>query len=229
MARRRLRRSAQPTRRWRIAVSDQAHSSIGNTLRIIGVEPLVVPTRRPPADRRGAAGGARRPTTTRPRSASSRRPARRTRASSTTWPASAEVAAEFDLWFHVDGAYGGAGLFAPSVRDRYAGIEHADSFVVDPHKWLFAPFDCAALLYRDPELAKAVHTQDASYLDVIHERRRVEPDRLRLPPDPPRPRPAAVVLAGGARPGAYSERDRGGARPGPRRPPRRSAATPTWS
>jgi len=42
--------------------------------------------------------------------------------------------------------------------------------VVDPHKWLFAPFDCAALLYRDPALARSVHTQDASYLDVIHAR-----------------------------------------------------------
>ncbi len=80
----------------------------------------------------------------------------------------AEVAREFDLWFHVDGAYGGAGLFAPSVRARYDGIEHADSFVVDPHKWLFAPFDCAALIYRKPWLAKGVHTQDASYLDVLH-------------------------------------------------------------
>ena len=79
------------------------------------------------------------------------------------------MAAERGLWFHVDGAYGGAGLFAPSVRAAYAGIEHADSFVVDPHKWLFAPFDCAALLYRDPSLARSVHKQDAGYLDVIHE------------------------------------------------------------
>jgi len=70
----------------------------------------------------------------------------------------------------VDGAYGGAGLFAPSVRHRYQGVEQADSFVVDPHKWLFAPFDCAALIYRDPALARPVHAQDASYLDVIHDR-----------------------------------------------------------
>jgi len=69
----------------------------------------------------------------------------------------------------VDGAYGGAGLFAPSVRRAYDGIEHADSLVVDPHKWLFAPFDCAALIYRDPSLARSVHKQDASYLDVIHD------------------------------------------------------------
>ena len=40
--------------------------------------------------------------------------------------------------------------------------------MVDPHKWLFAPFDCAALLYREPRLAKAVHSQDASYLEVLH-------------------------------------------------------------
>jgi L-2,4-diaminobutyrate decarboxylase len=80
----------------------------------------------------------------------------------------AEVCAELDVWMHVDGAYGGAGLAAPSVRDRYRGIEHADSFIVDPHKWLFAPFDCCALIYRDPNVARAAHTQHAEYLDVLH-------------------------------------------------------------
>ncbi len=71
------------------------------------------------------------------------------------------------VWLHVDGAYGGAGLAAPSVRSRFDGIERADSFVVDPHKWLFAPFDCCALIYQDPELARAAHTQRAGYLDVL--------------------------------------------------------------
>ena len=81
----------------------------------------------------------------------------------------ADVAAEHSLWFHIDGAYGGAAaLFAPSVRAQFAGFERADSFIVDPHKWLFAPFDCAALVYRQPNLAKAVHTQDAQYLEVLH-------------------------------------------------------------
>src|SRR6478609_7763531 len=79
----------------------------------------------------------------------------------------AEVCEEFGIWLHVDGAYGGAGLAAPSVRHLYEGIERADSFIVDPHKWLFAPFDCCALLYRDPELARRAHTQEAGYLDVI--------------------------------------------------------------
>jgi glutamate/tyrosine decarboxylase-like PLP-dependent enzyme len=79
----------------------------------------------------------------------------------------ADVAAELGVWFHVDGAYGAAGLAAPSVRSRYDGIERADSFIVDPHKWLFAPFDCCALLYRDPQQARRAHTQHAEYLEVL--------------------------------------------------------------
>ena len=79
----------------------------------------------------------------------------------------AEVAQAEGWWLHIDGAYGGAGLAAPSVRGLYAGIEHADSFIVDPHKWLFAPYDCCALIYRDPVLARAAHTQKAGYLDPV--------------------------------------------------------------
>jgi glutamate/tyrosine decarboxylase-like PLP-dependent enzyme len=79
----------------------------------------------------------------------------------------ADECAEHDVWLHVDGAYGGAALAAPSVRARFTGIERADSFIVDPHKWLYAPFDCCALLYRDPRYARAAHSQHASYLDVI--------------------------------------------------------------
>ncbi|GAA2648691.1 MULTISPECIES: pyridoxal phosphate-dependent decarboxylase family protein [Nonomuraea] len=149
----------------KIAVSDQAHSSISNTLRIIGVEALVVPSE----DHRLTGEALRR-------ALEGQENVIGVVATSGTTNAGiiddlkgvAEVARERGLWFHVDGAYGGAGLFAPSVRHRYEGIEHADSFVVDPHKWLFAPFDCAALIYRDPRLARAVHTQDASYLDVLH-------------------------------------------------------------
>jgi L-2,4-diaminobutyrate decarboxylase len=83
--------------------------------------------------------------------------------------AAADVAAELGVWLHVDGAYGGAGLAAPSVRQRFDGIERCDSFIVDPHKWLFAPFDCCALIYREPAIAKSAHTQHAEYLDVLHD------------------------------------------------------------
>jgi L-2,4-diaminobutyrate decarboxylase len=71
------------------------------------------------------------------------------------------------IWFHVDGAYGLAALCAPSVRKLFDGVEAADSFIVDPHKWLFAPYDACALVYRNPELAKQVHSQHASYLDTL--------------------------------------------------------------
>jgi len=71
------------------------------------------------------------------------------------------------IWFHVDGAYGLAALCAPSVRPHFDGVEAADSFIVDPHKWLFAPYDACALIYREPELARQVHSQHASYLDIL--------------------------------------------------------------
>ena len=71
------------------------------------------------------------------------------------------------IWFHVDGAYGLAALCAPSARQMFDGVEAADSFIVDPHKWLFAPYDACALVYRNPELAKQTHSQHASYLDTL--------------------------------------------------------------
>lgn len=80
----------------------------------------------------------------------------------------AALADELNLWMHVDAAYGGGGLAAPSIRSRFNGIERADSLVIDPHKWYFAPFDCCALIYRQPEIARAAHTQHAEYLDVLH-------------------------------------------------------------
>jgi glutamate/tyrosine decarboxylase-like PLP-dependent enzyme len=81
----------------------------------------------------------------------------------------ADVCEDRGIWLHVDGAYGGAALLAPSVRDRFRGIDRADSFTVDPHKWLFAPFDACALIYRDPAIARAAHRQEASYLDGLNE------------------------------------------------------------
>lgn len=81
----------------------------------------------------------------------------------------AKYAKSNKIWLHVDGAYGGAGLLSPKVKDLFSGIEHSDSFIVDPHKWLFAPFDCAAVIYRNKHLASEVHSQKASYLDILHD------------------------------------------------------------
>ncbi|WP_426326080.1 pyridoxal phosphate-dependent decarboxylase family protein [Microbacterium sp. E-13] len=81
----------------------------------------------------------------------------------------ADVAASHGIWLHVDGAYGLAAMLAPSTRHLFAGVERADSLIVDPHKWLFAPFDACALIYREPAVALAAHTQKAEYLDTLTE------------------------------------------------------------
>jgi len=79
----------------------------------------------------------------------------------------ADVCKQHKLWFHVDAAYGGAALAVRSVRPLFNGIEQADSVSIDPHKWLFSPYDCGAVIYRDPELAKKAHCQEGSYLDIF--------------------------------------------------------------
>lgn len=81
----------------------------------------------------------------------------------------AAVAKEFDLWFHVDGAYGLAGMLVEELKPKYAGLELADSFIVDPHKWLFSPFDACALVYREPKLAKTAHIQHGEYLETLNQ------------------------------------------------------------
>src|SRR5699024_12528914 len=58
-------------------------------------------------------------------------------------------------------------MLAPQVRHRFAGVERAGSLIVDPHKWLFAPFDACALIYRDPNIRRRAHPQRAEYLDTL--------------------------------------------------------------
>src|SRR5580692_10896188 len=165
VAKRKAGPGASAGRRWRVAVSEDAHSSITNTLRICEMDPLIVR-----ADGHRLTGLGLRAAIEADGDPASLAAVVATSGTTNAGiiddlAGAAAVAREHQLWFHVDGAYGGAGLFAPSVRDQYAGIEQADSFIVDPHKWLFSPFDCAALLYRNPSVAKSVHKQDASYLD----------------------------------------------------------------
>jgi aromatic-L-amino-acid decarboxylase len=154
--------------RFRAIVGTDAHSSIVNTLRLLEMDALVVPTPghqltgdavRAALDEEGDVSDVAAVICT----------AGTTNAGIIDdLAAVGALAQENGWWFHVDGAYGGSAIFARSIRAKYDGIERADSFILDPHKWLYTPFDCCALLYREPELARAVHTQDASYLDVIH-------------------------------------------------------------
>lgn len=71
-----------------------------------------------------------------------------------------------DIWFHVDGAYGLPGILDPSIRHLYAGLELADSVIVDPHKWLGAPVGIGATFVRDRALLQRAFTQEtADYLE----------------------------------------------------------------
>lgn len=79
----------------------------------------------------------------------------------------AKVCEEENLWFHIDAAYGGGALVADSVRHLFKGIEKADSITIDPHKWMFSPYDCGAVIYKNMELAKNAHSQQGSYLEIF--------------------------------------------------------------
>lgn len=79
----------------------------------------------------------------------------------------ADVCQKEKVWFHVDAAYGGGALAAPSVRHLFNGIERADSITIDPHKWLFSPYDCGAIIYKDMDLAAEAHSQKGSYLEIF--------------------------------------------------------------
>ncbi|KZB80361.1 pyridoxal phosphate-dependent decarboxylase family protein [Amycolatopsis regifaucium] len=79
----------------------------------------------------------------------------------------ADLARRENLWFHVDGAYGGAFQLTERGRARFAGIEQADSITLDPHKGLFLPYGIGALLVRDTAtLDRAYHRQAAYYQDL---------------------------------------------------------------
>ncbi len=71
------------------------------------------------------------------------------------------------VWLHVDCAYGGGALAATSVRHLFNGIEKADSITIDPHKWLFSPYDCGAVIYKNMELAANAHSQKGAYLEIF--------------------------------------------------------------
>jgi glutamate/tyrosine decarboxylase-like PLP-dependent enzyme len=161
------RRGGRPAR-WAVACADTAHSSVASAVRVMDADVVAVPH-----DERGRlTGGA---LATRLEAGDAERVFAVVASAGSTnngviddLAGVADVCASHGLWFHVDGAYGGAGLLAPSVRERFRGIERADSFIVDPHKWLFAPFDACALVYRDPAVARAAHRQEASYLDSLN-------------------------------------------------------------
>jgi L-2,4-diaminobutyrate decarboxylase len=158
--------------RWAIACSAEAHSSIATAAKIMDVELVTI---EPRADLR-IHGEDIAAAIDQYHAAHAARVCAVVATSGTTnlgviddLKGAAKAAHDRNIWFHVDGAYGLAGLCAPSVRPQFAGVEQCDSFIVDPHKWLFAPYDACALVYRNPDIARVTHTQHASYLESLHD------------------------------------------------------------
>jgi len=79
-------------------------------------------------------------------------------------PAIAEICRKHDVWLHVDAAYGGPMAILPEGRLVFDGVEHADSVVINPHKWLFVPLDFSTLYIRRPDLLKEVFSLTREYL-----------------------------------------------------------------
>ena len=170
VARAQARKKFPDATRWVIACSEEAHSSISAAANIMDVDVLKVPV----TQAGKLIGEALAKAVDELHLTTSKRVFAVVATSGTTnlgiiddLAGIGTVAHAREIWFHVDGAYGLAALCAPSARAKFAGVEKADSFIVDPHKWLFAPFDACALIYRNPELAREVHTQHASYLDTL--------------------------------------------------------------
>jgi L-2,4-diaminobutyrate decarboxylase len=165
-----VRREGQRPPRWQVLTSGEAHSSIAQAARILDVDLVTVPG---DAAHR-LTGDSLRVVLTEPEVDGLFAVVASAGATNLglidDLAGIAAICRERGIWLHVDGAYGLAGLAAPSKRAAFTGIELADSVIVDPHKWLFAPYDCCALVYRDPAQARAAHSQSAAYLDAINER-----------------------------------------------------------
>ncbi len=80
-------------------------------------------------------------------------------------PSLAEVADAEGLWLHVDGAYGAAAVICERGRERLSGLERADSLTMDPHKWLFQPFEIGGVLVRNENHLRRAFRLEAEYLE----------------------------------------------------------------
>ena len=95
----------------------------------------------------------------------------------------ADIAAREDMWFHVDGAYGGFFALLEEFESAFAGLERSDSVVLDPHKGMFLPYGTGAVLVRDGAALAAAHASDAGYLQDTVEAERWGPSPAAVSPE----------------------------------------------
>jgi len=86
----------------------------------------------------------------------------------------ADVAKEYNLWFHIDGAYGALAALDEAKRPLFRGLQRADSISLDPHKWLYVPIDSGCLLFRDEARARAAFSFEGADYIKVHEQNEAE-------------------------------------------------------
>jgi len=150
--------------------SDQTHTSVDRALRLLGFGPDQL-RRLPPDDQFRLDPDALTDAIAADR-AEGRRPFCVIANAGTTntgavdpLPALADVADAEDLWLHVDGAYGAPAVVCERGRERLAGLDRADSLTMDPHKWLFQPFEIGGVLVRDERHLRRAFRMGAEYLE----------------------------------------------------------------
>jgi len=84
-------------------------------------------------------------------------------------PAIAEICRRYGAWLHVDAAYAGPAAIVPELRWILDGVAHADSVVLNPHKWLLTNFDCTAYYVRDPAALLGAFQASPEYLRTAYD------------------------------------------------------------
>ena len=78
----------------------------------------------------------------------------------------AGICERYNLWFHVDAAYGGFASISSNLKPLMKALDRADSLVLDPHKWLFIPYEAGCILVKNPEHMRKTFSMEASYLHL---------------------------------------------------------------
>ena len=136
-----------------VLVSPEGHASVARAARILGLEVRVLP-KLTAETVRASAGATFVAATAGTTSTGAVDPL----------PELADVCAELGLWLHVDGACGAPAVLTERGRAALAGLERADSLVLDPHKWLFQPYEIGCVLVREPELLERTFALSGVYL-----------------------------------------------------------------
>jgi aromatic-L-amino-acid decarboxylase len=168
-AARTARLDGRPDPRAAVYLSDQAHAANARALQVLGFAPGQLRTL--PSDDGFRLAPAAVRDAVRADLAAGRRPFCVIATAGTTSSGAvdplvelADLCAEHGLWLHVDGAYGAPAVLCPAGRDALRGLERADSLVLDPHKWLFQPYELGCVLVREPGLLERTFALEGAYL-----------------------------------------------------------------